>query len=71
MGEIQRSVTLAKTEGKSALTPRETEILAPLAKGFSIKGCADWLGLSTSAISDHKARAMGELGCPPDMGHFN
>ncbi len=62
LGGPLQSEPVAKAEGISSLALRECEILILLAKGLSIKECAEWLELSTSTISNHKTRMMKKLG---------
>ncbi len=44
------------------LTRRELEILVQLARGLSIKQCAQLLGISPNTVDNHKSRLMGKLG---------
>ena len=44
------------------LTPREIEVLALVAEGFSNKGIADELGISDQTVKFHVASITGKLG---------
>lgn len=48
----------------SALSPREREIVARAAEGASNKAIADALGLATSTVGVHLARAIRKVGAP-------
>jgi DNA-binding NarL/FixJ family response regulator len=43
------------------LTQRETEVLAYLAQGYSVKRCAEALGIGISTVGNHKSRLMKKL----------
>jgi len=45
----------------SKLTDRETEVLAYLAQGYSVKQCAAALNISPSTVDNHKQRMMKKL----------
>lgn len=47
--------------GLQRVTPREYEILLYVARGFSVKRCAECLGLSESTVDNHKSRLMRKL----------
>ncbi len=44
------------------LSPRQTEVLIQLAKGLSVKQCAQRMQLSCSAVDNYKSRLMKKLG---------
>ena len=44
------------------LTPRELEVLCLLAKGMTVRQCAQKLKLAESTIDNHKSRMMRKLG---------
>ena len=46
----------------SVLTARETEVLALLAEGLSVRACASRLSISSNTVDNHKARIMHKLG---------
>ncbi len=43
------------------LTPREFQIFQLLASGFSVRECAEYLGLSKSTVDNHKINLMRKL----------
>ena len=43
------------------LTPREVEVVQHLGEGFTVKQCAEKMGLSPSTIENHKTRIMKKL----------
>lgn len=47
--------------GLHSLTPRETEVLACLALGNTVKVCSDILQISPSTVDNHKSRIMKKL----------
>lgn len=47
---------------RSTLTPREAEILALLAEGYSNKAIASKLGMSTRTTEHHRAHIMDKMG---------
>jgi DNA-binding NarL/FixJ family response regulator len=44
------------------LTPRETELLALLAQGLTLKKCSQQMGISINTVDNHKTRLMRKLG---------
>ena len=50
------------TEGTSALTPRELEILACLGEGLSNKAAARRLGISAHTVKFHLEAVFSKLG---------
>ncbi len=46
----------------SRLTRREMEVLVHLARGLTVKQCAEKLHLSPNTVDNHKARLMNKLG---------
>lgn len=46
----------------SRLSQRETEVLIHLARGLTVKECAEHLHLSPNTVDNHKARLMSKLG---------
>ncbi len=46
----------------ASLTERERQVMRLLARGKSVRECADELGLAASTIDNHKARLMKKLG---------
>jgi len=47
---------------RSALTPREVDILRSLAAGMTAAGCAEALGVSPKTVDNHKQRIFTKLG---------
>lgn len=45
----------------ASLTARELEVLTLLATGYSVRRCAEQLGLAESTIDNHKSRLMKKL----------
>jgi DNA-binding NarL/FixJ family response regulator len=43
------------------LTPREMDVLVNLARGNSVKQCAEVLGIGASTVGNHKSRLMKKL----------
>jgi DNA-binding NarL/FixJ family response regulator len=50
-----------KDEGLASLTPREMDVLMHVARGCSVKQCAELLGISASTVDNHKSRLMRKL----------
>lgn len=50
------------------LTPRETEVLQLIARGFSNKEIAAQLGIAVKTVETHRARAMEKLGLQSRAG---
>jgi DNA-binding NarL/FixJ family response regulator len=46
----------------ATLTPREIEVLVCLARGASVKQCAELLSIATSTADNHKSSLMHKLG---------
>ncbi len=44
------------------LTPRETELLALLTQGLTLKKCSQRMGISINTVDNHKTRLMRKLG---------
>ncbi|MGD0656043.1 MAG: response regulator transcription factor [Thermoguttaceae bacterium] len=44
------------------LTPRETELLALLASGLTLKKCSERMAISINTVDNHKTRLMRKLG---------
>ncbi len=44
------------------LTRRETELLALLAQGLTLKKCSERMGISVNTVDNHKTRLMRKLG---------
>ncbi len=55
--------------GTPDLTARQREVLALLARGLSVKECAQRMGLSQSTVDNQKSRLMRKLGvhCTVDL----
>ena len=47
--------------GVASLTPREMDVLMHVARGCSVKQCAELLGISASTVDNHKSRLMRKL----------
>ena len=45
----------------ASLTARELQVMKLLADGYSVRRCAEWLGLAESTIDNHKSRLMKKL----------
>src|SRR5215472_5294858 len=58
-GELER--TNQPTRRKSALTPRETEVMRLLAEGNTVRKIAGMLGLSLKTVEAHKFNLMRKL----------
>jgi DNA-binding NarL/FixJ family response regulator len=56
------------TDGLSALTPREREVLALMAEGRSNNGIANAIVVSAGVVEKHVANIFGKLGLPPSEG---
>jgi DNA-binding NarL/FixJ family response regulator len=56
------------TDGLSALTPREREVLALMAEGRSNTGIANAIVVSAGVVEKHVASIFGKLGLPPSEG---
>jgi DNA-binding NarL/FixJ family response regulator len=54
--------TVPSGTGLAALTPREREVVALIARGYSNKAIADELVISPSTAARHVANIMGKLG---------
>ena len=56
-----KSTEAAKADGPSILSPRETEVLTYIAKGFSFNEIADLLGMSAHTVTTHVKRIYQKL----------
>lgn len=52
---VDRQTPLAR------LTPRERDVLGLLSRGYSVKQCANYLGIGVSTAGNHKSRMMRKL----------
>jgi DNA-binding NarL/FixJ family response regulator len=52
-GPVQRPVPIEKPLDHERLTPRETEVLTYLSKGFTIKEIASLMGIKWFTVNDH------------------
>jgi DNA-binding NarL/FixJ family response regulator len=53
----------AQTEKQlEMLTPRETELVALLVRGLTLRQCAQQMGVSINTVDNHKTRLMRKLG---------
>ena len=50
------------TDPLQALTRRETELLALLVRGLTMKKCSERMGISVNTVDNHKTRLMRKLG---------
>lgn len=53
---------LRKTAAVSRLTPRQLDVMRQLVQGFSVKQCAQRLGVKPTTVDSHKVRLMKTLG---------
>jgi DNA-binding NarL/FixJ family response regulator len=61
-GLLTRTSSEASARASRELTPRETEVLRLIARGFTNKEIAAQLGIGVKTIETHKARSMEKLG---------
>ena len=54
--------TRARSGGQESLTPRETDVLHLIVRGYTNRQAAEELGLSVRTIETHRANLMGKLG---------
>ena len=54
--------TRARSGGQESLTPRETDVLRLIVRGYTNRQAAEELGLSVRTVETHRANLMGKLG---------
>ena len=54
--------TRARSGGQESLTPRETDVLRLIVRGYTNRQAAEELGLSVRTVEAHRANLMGKLG---------
>ena len=54
--------TRAVSEYQESLTPRETDVLRLIVRGYTNRQAAEELGLSVRTVETHRANLMGKLG---------
>jgi two-component system response regulator NreC len=54
--------TRAPSGGQESLTPRETDVLRLIVRGYTNRQAAEELGLSVRTVETHRANLMGKLG---------
>jgi two-component system response regulator NreC len=54
--------TRAPSSGQESLTPRETDVLRLIVRGYTNRQAAEELGLSVRTVETHRANLMGKLG---------
>ena len=64
--EVVSALLSARRTGLAALTPREKEVLALMARGLSNSEIMDELVLTTGAVSKHIASVLMKLGFAPE-----
>ena len=64
--EVVSALLSARRTGLAALTPREKEVLALMARGLSNSEIMDELVLTAGAVSKHVASVFMKLGCAPE-----
>lgn len=64
--EVVSALLSARRTGLAALTPREKEVLALMARGLSNSEIMDELVLTTGAVSEHIASVFMKLGFAPE-----
>jgi DNA-binding NarL/FixJ family response regulator len=60
-GKFEPPLTRARRERLEALTPREREIMAFVAKGSSNRGIAEQLGIEEKTVKHHMTRILAKL----------
>jgi len=65
VGHLMRAGQARLTEGGSALTPREREVLSLMAEGRSNAGIAAALVITPGVVEKHVANIFAKLGLPP------
>lgn len=60
-GQSQTHSLLTRAQGNPGLTPRESEVLELIAKGYANKQVADKLGISIKTVEKHRQKVMEKL----------
>ncbi|MEM8944331.1 MAG: response regulator transcription factor [Planctomycetota bacterium] len=61
VGNVLRLADSPKPNAVALLTGRELEVMKLLASGYSVRKCAERLGLAESTVDNHKSRLMKKL----------